>query len=135
MEIHFSIPGPPKAKGRPRVTVRNGHARAFTPKATRDYERLVSRCAQMAREGVFEGPVRVELLVVVARPKRLMRKSDPDGLLPCPTRPDIDNYVKALLDGCACLWGDDAQVVDLVARKRYSERGGEPRMEVLVCDL
>ena len=79
--------------------------------------------------------MRVELLVVVARPKRLMRKSDPDGLLPCPTRPDIDNYVKALLDGCACLWGDDAQVVDLVARKRYSERGGEPRLEVLVCDL
>tara|TARA_R100001244_G_scaffold130924_2_gene103516 strand:- start:9310 stop:9564 length:255 start_codon:yes stop_codon:yes gene_type:complete len=84
---------------------------------------------------MFDGAVRVEMLVVVARPKRLMRKSDPDGLIPNPRRPDLDNYVKGVLDGCACLWGDDAQVVELIASKRYSERDGEPRVEVMVCDL
>jgi Holliday junction resolvase RusA-like endonuclease len=39
-------------------------------------------------------------------------------------RPDLDNYVKAVMDGMACCWGDDAQVVSLVACKRYSVSPG-----------
>ena len=52
------------------------------------------------------------------------------------TRPDLDNYVKAILDSLGqriekhgliemidnCVFLDDAQVCDLVAQKRYAQR-------------
>ena len=57
-------------------------------------------------------------------PKRL-KKADRelaiDGVIVPTTRPDADNYAKAALDACnAILFKDDAQVTDLIVRKRYS---------------
>ena len=46
------------------------------------------------------------------------------------TRPDVDNYAKAALDGCnAIIFRDDSLVTDLIVRKRYSER---PRLVITV---
>nr|WP_082786584.1 RusA family crossover junction endodeoxyribonuclease [Sporosarcina psychrophila] len=37
------------------------------------------------------------------------------------TKPDVDNYVKAIKDGLIkVIWQDDSQVVDLKVRKFYS---------------
>ena len=56
-------------------------------------------------------PVLVELVLVAVRPKR--------GKLPAP-RGDIDNYVKSVFDAFnGVVWEDDAQVVELRARKEY----------------
>jgi Holliday junction resolvase RusA-like endonuclease len=45
------------------------------------------------------------------------------------SKPDLDNVVKAIKDGCnKVAWKDDSQVIDLVAKKRY----GMPRVEVAI---
>ena len=81
------------------------------------------------------GPVGVDVRCVLARPKRLTRKADADGLLWAPKRPDVDNLVKTVLDGCAAAWGDDAQVVRLTATKVYAERDGAARTDVVIYAL
>lgn len=48
-------------------------------------------------------------------------------------RPDIDNYVKSVLDGAnGILWKDDSQIVSLLASKHYDEI---PRVEIKVQEL
>lgn len=134
--LRFTVPGEPRAKGRPRLSTRGGHAHAYTDQRTVAYEALVGlHAAQaMAAAGLepIDVPVAVEVVVVVQRPKRLLRRGDPDGLIICGTKPDLDNVLKAVLDGCAPLWTGDQLVADVWARKFYAERGAPPRVEVRV---
>jgi Holliday junction resolvase RusA-like endonuclease len=129
-DVLIEVPLPPKGKGRPRAT-RTG--RVYTPAETRRWETtLAMMAAERLPEVVLEGPLRVDVLAVLPRPKRLLRKSDPDGLLWAPAKPDTDNVVKALLDALKAFWRDDAQVVELVAHKVYAERDGRPRMVIRI---
>jgi Holliday junction resolvase RusA-like endonuclease len=68
----------------------------------------------------------VHLVFRLQRPKKWVRD------LPT-TIPDLDNLIKAVLDGCnqAGVWKDDAQVVRLVSSKGY----GEPCCEALIEEL
>lgn len=124
------IPGAPVPKGRPRVTVRGGQARGYTPRRTSDAEARIrlaaSGCEPMA------GPLRVDAVFVLPRPGRLKPARHPGGLLWCPRRPDVDNLRKLLLDGLSSLWGDDAQVVCGESVKVYAERGCPARTVVKV---
>lgn len=133
----FVIPGDPVAKGRPRVSTAGGFARAFTPKRTRVYESIVRDAAVRAVADAggawpLAGPVRVELLAVFRRPGRLFRRKDPDGVVLHDRRPDLDNVIKAVLDGMdgAGVWQDDAQVAEVTARKVYGRIVGERRDKV-----
>jgi Holliday junction resolvase RusA-like endonuclease len=133
--ITITIPGAPVAKGRPRVTSRGGFARAYTPAKTRHYEDLI-RCEAANRMGdnpPLDEPVAVCVTAYVAMPKRMSNKSRVDaldGVLKPVTRPDLDNYAKAALDGCnAVIFRDDSLVTDLIVRKRFSER---PRLVITV---
>ncbi|HXF73041.1 MAG TPA: RusA family crossover junction endodeoxyribonuclease, partial [Actinomycetota bacterium] len=77
--------------------------------------------------GPLDGPLHVEATFYLRRPKR--------GAPIYPVRrPDLDKLTRGLLDAltAASVFGDDAQVVDLVARKRYA---AEPRVEVAVYRL
>jgi Holliday junction resolvase RusA-like endonuclease len=69
----------------------------------------------------------------VAIPKsfsRRKRQDAIDGIVRPITRPDVDNYAKAALDGCnAIIFRDDSLVADLIVRKRYAER---PRLTITV---
>lgn len=48
-------------------------------------------------------------------------------------RPDIDNYVKSVLDGAnGILWEDDSQIVSLLASKHYAET---PQVTIGVQEL
>jgi Holliday junction resolvase RusA-like endonuclease len=49
------------------------------------------------------------------------------------SRPDVDNYAKAVLDACnGVLYLDDSQIADLHASKKYSD---VPRVEVTMIEL
>lgn len=133
--ITLTIPGEPVAKGRPKVTARGGFARAYTPAKTRQYEDLI-RCAAAERMGdhpPLDEAVSVSITAYVKMPKRLSNKARTeamDGVLKPVTRPDLDNYAKAALDGCnAIVFRDDSLVTDLIIRKRFSER---PRLVITV---
>lgn len=124
--VSFSVPGLPVPKGRPRLTTRGGIARAYTPEKTRSYESAIRAAAADAMDGrdVVDQAVAITVTAFLPMPKRL-NKADRalaiDGLIMPTARPDADNYAKAALDACnAILFKDDAQVTDLIVRKRYS---------------
>ena len=129
----FEVPMPPRGKGRPRHTVRNGRVMVYTPKETKSWEAQVGIASLVCRPAmVMEGPVRVDILAVMPRPKRLLRKKDPNGLIWCLTKPDSDNIRKSVLDALKTWWRDDSQVVDGRTLKVYAERNGHPRVIVRV---
>ena len=125
------IPGVPVPKGRPRL----GNGRAYTPARTAAWERAAkaSARAQWGSEPPLEGAVKVELLVILPVPKswgKHVKVLALDGAYLPARRPDLDNYIKAGLDALnEIAWRDDAQVVELSARKTYA---GKPRVEIKV---
>ena len=137
-EITFSVPGVPVAKARPRATTIGGSARLYTPSKTREYEQ---RVAQVARGAMCKAPpidraVAVSLDIRLSVPASWSKSRRADALAGrvfVTSRPDTDNYAKAVLDGCnGVVFLDDAQVVRLTAQKRYAEAAG---VDVLVTVL
>lgn len=119
--IVINIPGDPKAKGRPRFFRAGKGVRATTPKDTLTYENWVRECALKVLPDGWEPldcPLSVAIEVTVERPKK-PKAEWPQG------RPDLDNYVKAVIDGLglARVFVDDARICDLVASKGYGTPG------------
>jgi Holliday junction resolvase RusA-like endonuclease len=117
------IDGQPVAKGRPRMTQRGF---VYTPAATRKFEAHGRLSAQLAMNGrpPIDVPVRIELLVELPIPKGWSRRKTADaitGHIRPTSRPDVDNYLKAILDAVnSIVIADDAQVVEVYARKKFS---------------
>jgi Holliday junction resolvase RusA-like endonuclease len=128
--IRFTIPGVAVGKGRPRVTTINGMARMYTPKKTASYEGLVAHVAQAAMVGkpLVEGAVHIDLTIRCQVPASWSQKKQRMALageiIPT-TKPDADNVVKAICDGCnGVVWRDDVQAADGAWRKRYAATPG-----------
>jgi len=134
--LAFTIPGDPRGKGRPRATTIGGHARMFTDSMTASYENLVKLAASHALgdRDPFDCPLTVIVTVrmtpasshsVKKRAAMLSGEMAPTKL------PDLDNVVKAVLDGCnKVAFRDDALVVSLIARKQYA---ATPGVDVEIC--
>lgn len=124
--IIFTVPGEPVAKGRPRATVRSGHARLFTPEKTVNYESKVALFAKQAMSGAapLEGPVELSVVATFTTPKTWTKKRlaahaiSPELVI---KRPDFDNLLKAVCDGMnGIVFLDDCQVAMLgPCRKVY----------------
>lgn len=109
----FSIPVRPKAKGRPRVTSKNGNMWAYTPKTTRDYEATVKEYYKGPK---FDGPVS---LTITLSAKRAVVTITPLDCDTSPLRGDISNYVKGIEDALNGLaYDDDRQIHRLVGKKK-----------------
>tara|TARA_R110000787_G_scaffold88873_1_gene188412 strand:- start:186 stop:620 length:435 start_codon:yes stop_codon:yes gene_type:complete len=128
------IPGEPVAKGRPRVVSAGGFARAYTPQKTINWEGLAGWYFQAQWKGAapYTEPVVLHVSAVKSRPKRLLRKKDPDGLILRPAKPDLDNVIKIVGDALerAAVLKNDIQIVEIHAYSYYAERDGAPRVEV-----
>ena len=133
--VSFEISHSPVAKGRPRFT-RAG--RAYTPKKTKDYEEFVrAYLASQIRSKDFplnKGyRVALNLTFYLPIPKSFSKKKRQaaidEEIMPV-TRPDVDNYIKVIVDGMnGIIFEDDSQVVCIHAHKRYSDA---PRTDVLL---
>lgn len=122
--IHLTIPLSPVAKARPRVI--NG--RAYTPTATASYERTVKLCA--AHLTPLSGPIEAEIAFIFPR----LKSATSTAREVKATRPDIDNLIKAILDGLNGLgFSDDGQVVQITASKWYAAADEEAHVEVKLC--
>lgn len=112
----FDIPWEPTAKGRPKFVRATGNA--YMPAETRHAEAairdlLIARGAQLYPR---ETPLAIEVTFYVARPA-----SAPRRVLMPTKRPDLDQYVKLLLDAAAgILWVDDSQIVEIHAVKAFA---------------
>lgn len=120
----FEVPGDPIPKGRPRFNTQTG--RAYTPESTRDYEDLVRWSYRKAKGIQFPKgtPVAVELEIYRAMPGSWTHKhrDEAEGTW-VTSRPDLDNFCKAILDGLSEAWDDDAQVVDVHMTKKWARIG------------
>ena len=127
----IEIVGKPVAWQRARV---NHQTRVhFKSVEMASWQRLVGLFARQAMAGTrpFSGPVSVDLLVLLLPPQSWSAKRRERAVggyeLPA-TRPDVDNYCKAILDALNNIgYVDDAQVVFLHIAKRY---GLENRVSV-----
>lgn len=129
----LEVPGVPVPKGRPRMT-RAGIA--YTPKATRDYERdlrILARDTMRGREP-FSGPLTVEVCAYMPVPQswprwKTERVTDHGLQIGHTSKPDLDNLAKTIDGLNGVVWVDDSQITDLHVYKRYSH---QPRLVVEV---
>lgn len=128
MTIRFTVPGQPIAKGRPRMAVRGGHARAYTPAKTVAYEGLIALAGQQAMDGAapLSGAVSLDVVAWFAIPASWPKKRKAAALAGTDNRhtskPDGDNVLKAIGDGLnGVVWQDDSQIAEARVSKRYGE--------------
>jgi Holliday junction resolvase RusA-like endonuclease len=130
MLVEFTVPGQPVAKGRPRFARRGANVVAYTPAKTVSYERLVALAAKvaMAGRGPSEQPLHLAATISLQVPEswsNRRREAALSGAIRATKRPDLDNYVKGIFDGCnGILWQDDAQIVEITLRKDYARTPG-----------
>lgn len=128
--IEFTVPGQPQGKGRAKIVSIGGLNRMATPKKTVAYEGLIAHAAHQAMAGraMLLGPVSVLMHIDCQIPASWSLKKQRlavAGELRPITKPDKDNVIKAVYDGCnGVIWKDDCQVVEGVQHKRYSETPG-----------
>lgn len=138
--IYFKVDEEPVAKARPREVRyrKDGWKGTYTPKKTRDYEEKVKfafmsqTCEKMPvyPKGV---PLMVEATFAKSVPKSYTKKKREaclnGDMLPT-SKPDIDNYLKAMLDAINGLaFEDDSQIVMTMAEKIYAE---QPYVEIKI---
>ena len=129
----FEIPGVPVPKGRPRMT-KSGHA--YTPQHTRDYDAWVRLCWLQTGQPMSLQPLQILLKFYLPIPKSFRKKQRElalAGVLLPTKKPDIDNLVKAVLDGLNGLaYQDDKQIVYLETCKAY---GAVPLVQVTLQEV
>jgi Holliday junction resolvase RusA-like endonuclease len=132
--ITLVIDGKPTPRARPRMT-RRGHV--YTPSRTASYERMIRQLAvlEMRSRKPLQCPVVLELLVELAIPQswpRHKRAAAIVGDVQPTSKPDLDNFVKQIDAINGVIIADDALIVELRARKRFSE---QPKLVMTVHPL
>jgi Holliday junction resolvase RusA-like endonuclease len=124
-QIRFRVPGAPRPLMRPRFS----KGRVYNPSTgdMRDFLRVAKPSAP--RVLAAGGPLSIDLEFVFARPASHLTKA---GVLRASAprlhtnMPDVDNLVKLVLDALnGEFYRDDRQVIEISARKRYTQ-GREP---------
>lgn len=136
--IEFIVPGQPVPKGRPKFARRGKRVVAYTPAKTAAYESLVQRVAEAAMMGrePSERPIKLVVNLAFEVPASWSKKRRAlalAGQIRATKKPDADNVLKGLKDGCnGIVWKDDAQVVCIELWKAY---GATPSAAVSVHEL
>jgi len=132
IRFDVALRGMPVAKGRPRSTSKG---RVYTPMKTRNYERDLAAVAsmKMGKAPLMEGQIAINVRVYVTPPKCWSRKRKEEALAgyrrPV-TRPDVDNYLKIVMDALeSVVYERDSQVVTAEVSKWYA---AAPQMSVLL---
>lgn len=123
------VPGIPVAQPRQRTRVVMTGKRAFatnyTPRGdpSNAFKAAVARAAHDVHQGkpLLEGPLAVELVFILPRPKGKTTKRGPNPMLWAPRKPDWENLGKSTCDALnGVLWVDDAQICLGMAWKVYA---------------
>lgn len=140
--IQFVARVAPEPKLRPRFSrARIGGrevVRTYTPKNTVDFEMLVRVAALRAMVGKkpFSGALFARVDCYLPIPKswtKAEREAARAGTRYPVSKPDLDNFKKAVLDAMnGVVYLDDSQIVDDAGKKRYAD---EPRVEVFIQEL
>ena len=136
-EVCFYVDGIPVPKGRPRFRSVGKFVQTYTDSKTREFEALVGEASSkaMGASDPLETPLKVFLQFTLPIPASVTKKrlkSILDGLEVHTKKPDLDNLIKATLDGMAgIVFDNDSQIVNISATKKY---GMHPRTDILVME-
>ena len=122
------------AQSRPRFARRGRGVVAYEKKEMKIWR---SECSKLIKEAfeseeLIESPLAIDATFYMKTPKYISSKKKFKEKLEteeifCSKKPDIDNYLKALLDSMTgIVFKDDGQVVECRARKLYAMK---PRIE------
>lgn len=131
----FTIPGAPVPKARARAAIHNGRITHHSDPVTKAYEQAVAWAAKAAGVKPISGPVALQTVFWLPLPGSWSKKRASEALQSekATSRPDLDNYIKSIMDALnGVAWTDDAQVVRLLATKHYSVR---PCAEIVIAAL
>ena len=111
----------PQTKERPRFNIKTG--KAFTTNKTRDFEEALKWEYVKNKGKNFEDKfIEVELIFAFTPPKSWSNKKTNEAIKGNirPTKSDIDNYIKAVLDSLNTVaYSDDRYVYKVSAIKKY----------------
>ena len=132
----------PKPQSRPRFARRGNFTTTYEDKSMEEWRR---KCSDLIAEECLldklkEGTISLTATFYIKPPQyiskvkrneqRLLEESMPVG-----KKPDLDNYVKAIMDSISdshLIWKDDGQVAEIKARKLYSLN---PRIELEIEEI
>lgn len=121
MKVNFTIRSEPITKARPRMNTRTG--KAYTPSKTRMFEDFIA-LSYGNRHYFDDEYIRVRLKFKFKVPKSYSKKKYQEAIEGKirPTKADIDNYIKAVLDGLnGKAFKDDRNIVGILAEKEFAE--------------
>ena len=124
--IQFTVPGHPVAQARPRI-VRHGKyaGMANTPECDNYRAYFRSLASQYRPEKLIDRACRLVVRVFVLKPKSWAKNR-----VHAETKPDLDNFLKMVMDSLdGIIYDNDSRVVTVIALKELSDR---PRVEVEV---
>lgn len=140
-EVEVVVMGEPVPQGRPKFSQVCGHVTARDPQKSRDYKAMVRSEAQRIYEAdkafrPIEGPCKLSLFVGRSVPKSWSKKKQAEAIkgnvLPT-SKPDLDNYVKGILDAInTVIVKDDSRVVRIEAVKIYQTT---PGVDIIISEL
>ena len=139
MPVKFEVLGVAVGKGRPKFSTVNGHAVAYTPAKTANYETLV-RLSYQQQIGSFmfdkDKPLRAIIRAFFPIPKSASKKKREQmeaGKIRHTKKCDADNIAKACLDALnGIAFYDDSQVCELSISKFY---GNTPKVEIIIDEV
>ncbi|MBK1668183.1 hypothetical protein CKO28_09050 [Rhodovibrio sodomensis] len=112
----------------PKERARAGGGHHYTPKDTRRAEEAIREITRVAFHGYgpWRGAVRVDLDLILSPPESWSarrRARALEGEVVPTSKPDVDNWQKALFDGAeGVAYRNDSQITEVVIRKRYGPR-------------
>lgn len=111
----------PVPASRPRVS----RWSTYYPKKYTKFKKEMEALTSELETTLSKKPVSVELEFGIMMPKSWSKKKRKElNNTYCSNNSDIDNYIKAILDSLnGVVYVDDKQVVELFAKKIYSEEG------------
>jgi Holliday junction resolvase RusA-like endonuclease len=136
-EVCFHVEGIPVPKGRPRFRSMGKFVQTYTDTKTRDFEKTVAEASKhaMGASEPLKTPLKVFLQFTLPIPASVTKKrlkSILDGLEVHTKKPDLDNLIKATIDGMdKIVFDNDSQIVNISATKKY---GSCPRTDILVTE-
>ena len=139
-ELSITIPGEPTAQGRPRFSAHGGFPRAYDPKKSKEAKQSVRFFVSKAMEEqgirILTGPIMLHVLFGIKLPKSQERKRIPRPRIWRIKKPDLDNLIKLVKDGCSSvLYLDDIQIVTISAEKIQCKQGEAPFTKIRFKEL
>lgn len=128
LQVDFTVPGQPRGKGRPRFARRGNFVTTYTDAKTSSYEDQIRFYALRAMGGNKPLTTALEAFIHVRLPMpQSYSKKRTEACLsglerPC-KKPDLDNIIKAMMDGMnEVIYDDDVQIVSITATKLYAAK-------------